>query len=165
MNKAFVKEADEEELLPSPEMPTGVHNYITPSGFARLQEELRTLHTQRSPSDDQQAHAVREREQRMHYLQTRIDTAEVVDASQHEDGGQVFFGASVRYTSLEDDSQHDVLIVGLDETDPAQGSISWLSPIAQALLGADEGDVVVLERPDGDEELLINTVRYPSGKG
>lgn len=162
MNKAFVKESgNDDTVVPLPEMPAGVRNYITPAGYRRLQQEWQQLHDERD-ADGGPAQA--EREQRMHYLQSRLDTAEVVDPGIHEDGGRIFFGAHVRYED-EAGQAHEVHIVGLDEIDPAHGRVSWLSPVAQALLGSEEGDSVTLEGPDSEEELTVLRVQYPRQDG
>ncbi len=173
MNKAFVKETgDDEPLSALPEMPTGVKNYITPAGYRHLQTEL--LHLTESlrvaMTGDEEASVqtlepteryAREIEQRIYYLQTRLDTAEIVDPAVHAGEEQIFFGATVTYQH-ESGEQQSVTIVGLDELDPANGKISWLSPVAQTLLNAFEGDKVTLESPVGDEKLQILAVRYPS---
>lgn len=177
MNKAFVKEGTEESLSLLPEMPVGVRNYITPQGYRSLQDELQRLHDM-SRSESRQADAaeqdeaassqpakdldqnMREREQRIQYLNTRLETAEIVDPSVHHGNDQIFFGASVEYQNAADE-RHRVTIVGLDELDPSNGKISWLSPVAQALLKACQGDTVVLDSPAGNEKLHILNVRYP----
>lgn len=177
MNKAFVKEGTEESLSLLPEMPVDVRNYITPQGYRSLQDELQRLHdasrsesrqadvadeddaTSQQPAEDLEQN-VREREQRIQYLNTRLETAEIVDPSVHHGNDQIFFGASVEYQNLADE-RHTVTIVGLDELDPSNGKISWLSPMAKALLKANEGDTVVLDSPAGNEKLRILNVRYP----
>lgn len=176
MNKAFVKDAGDDNALPLlPEMPTGVRNYITPAGHRRLQSELSQLIdsarpdvAQREDRDsgtdplptDQAERALREIEQRIRYLQARLETAEIVDPGVHAGGDQVFFGATVIYRN-ERGEQHSVTIVGLDELDPANGKISWLSPVAQTLLKAHVGDSVLLDSPAGAEKLHILAVHYP----
>lgn len=179
MNKAFVKESgDDDALMLTPEMPTGVKNYITPAGCRRLEAELRQLLDARSlqsqtviPADNAPAHSAtqtvvfqtgndRNNDQRIHYLQARLETAEIVDPRMHAGSDRVFFGATVTYEHAGGERQ-TVTIVGLDELDPAHGLISWLSPVAQTLLKASAGDTVMLESPAGDEELTILDVRYP----
>lgn len=179
MNKAFTKEASEDEGLSlQPEMPFGVRNYITPAGYQHLQAELlqlldvaRPRALQGDSADDlgstdlqaaggQHQLSLREIDQRIHYLQTRLETAEVVDPGVHVGDEQIFFGATVTYQNESGDRQ-TVTIVGLDEIDPAQGRISWLSPVADILLGASKGDTVLLESPASDENLEILAVRYP----
>jgi transcription elongation factor GreB len=175
MNKAFTKEESEDEGLSlQPDMPYGVRNYITPAGYQHLQNELlqlldvarpRALQADTADNPDaesagsQPQPTLREIEQRIHYLQTRLETAEVVDPAIHAGEEQIFFGAIVTYQN-ESAEQQTVTIVGLDEIDPAHGRISWLSPVARALLGACEGDTVLLESPAGDENLEILAVRY-----
>ncbi|RQO37260.1 transcription elongation factor GreB [Herminiimonas sp. KBW02] len=172
MNKAFVKETnDDDAVSPVPEMPVGVRNYITPDGYRELQTELQHLLDVVRPAalqedaedtgmESKQEASLRDIDIRIHYLQSRLETAEIVDASVHEDGEQIFFGATVEYENAAGE-RHQVTIVGLDELDPVQGRISWLSPLAQSLLGAHEGDAVSLETPAGHEELQVLTVRYP----
>ena len=171
MSKAFVKESGDEPLTILPEMPTGVRNYITPAGYQHLQIELQhLLESLRIATEGDERNTdlavgssemqVREIEQRIHYLQTRLETAEIVDPSGHAGEQQIFFGATVTYRH-EHGEQHTVTIVGLDELDPANGKISWLSPVAQALLKAFEGDSVTLKGPSGDEELHVLSVLYP----
>lgn len=174
MNKAFVKESDDEPLSILPEMPSDVRNYITRAGYQSMQIELRHLleslrvaagsstnkqdgDLTKMPTETQ----VREIEQRIHYLQSRLDTAEIVDPSVHVNEDQIFFGATVKYQN-EQGEPYTVTIVGLDEIDPSNGKISWLSPVAQALLNAYAGDSVMLQTPAGDEELDILTVLYPN---
>lgn len=181
MNKAFVKEGSEDSLSLLPEMPVGVRNYITPDGYRRLQHELQQLTQQlmaaarrelaqdeptdqhgsvTPPSSDNMGHALRELEQRIDYLRSRLETAEIVDPGMHHGQQQIFFGATVVYQNAAAESQ-TVTIVGLDELDPSNGKISWLSPVAQALLKAHEGDSVAFDSPAGIEELRILSVQYP----
>lgn len=176
VNKAFTKEADsDEELTPLPEMPVGVRNYITRAGYAALQQALQELTDQQSigaaepviaddgndtDSSSEKLHGTRDVDQRIHYLRTRIDSAEIVDPSVHAGNDQIFFGATVTYRD-QIKQKHVVTIVGLDELDPAIGKISWLSPVAQALLNAHEGDSVQLDGPTGVETLQIVSVQYP----
>jgi transcription elongation factor GreB len=178
VNKAFVKEMGEEDaLVLTPEMPAGVKNYITPAGYRRLEDELRQLLDARSlqsgaqPADPEAAMPEkpleaegdqRSHDQRIHYLQARLETAEVVDPEMHVGSDRIFFGATVTYEH--EDGQQTVTIVGLDELDPARGLISWLSPVAQTLLKASTGDVVILDSPAGDQELTILDVQYQAGK-
>lgn len=178
MNKAFVKEMGAEDALDmTPEMPAGVKNYITPAGYRRLEDELRQLLDTRSiqseivPADlgndvqekQLEAEDQRNHDQRIHYLQARLETAEIVDLAMHVGNDRIFFGATVTYEH-EDGEQRTVTIVGLDELDPAHGLISWLSPVAQTLLKSSEGDSVILESPAGDEKLTILDVQYQSGE-
>ena len=155
MNKAFVKEDDSEELPPLPDMPEGVRNYVTPAGHQAMLETLRSLERQ-SPGTARP----RDVEQRIQYLRGRLETMEIVDASVHAGSERIYFGATVTYQDPAQD-EHTVTLVGFDEADAAQGRISWLSPVAQALLGAYEGDSVEVAGVDGPMELIITDVRYP----
>ena len=174
MNKAFVKESDDEPLSTLPEMPAGVRNYITPHGYQNMQTELRNLlgslraanaadsdERDKNLTADSSVIPTREIEQRIHYLQARLDTAEIVDPSVHIDEQQIYFGATVAYQN-EQGEDHTLTFVCLDELVPTNCKISWLSPVAQSLLSAFEGDSVVLQTPAGDEELHILSVFYPA---
>lgn len=175
MNKAFVKETGDNEALPLlPEMPSGVRNYITLAGYRHLQSELQRLMNaaqsaavrEENPdnatfSEMSPERTVREIEQRIHYLQARLEMAEIVDPGVHAGEEQIFFGANVTYQHVSGEQQ-SVTIVGLDELDPANGRISWLSPVAQSLLGAYAGDEVTLESPAGKEVLKVLAVHYPA---
>jgi transcription elongation factor GreB len=155
MNKAFVKEDDSEEVSPLPDMPTGVRNYVTPAGHQAMQQALRSLE-QQSPATSRS----RDVEQRIQYLRSRLETMEIVDASVHAGSERIYFGATVTYQDAAQD-EHTVTLVGMDEADPAQGRISWLSPVAQALLGAYEGDSATVPDVGQPVELTITDVRYP----
>lgn len=182
MNKAFVKETDDgEDLDPSaPPIPAGTKNYITPAGHKRLKDELLHLidvdrpevvrivswaasNGDRSENGDYiyGKRRLREIDRRIRFLTKRLDAAEVVDPSVHHGGDQVFFGATVTYENQAGE-QHTVTIVGIDELDPLNGMISWISPVARALTKAREGDSVVLTTPSGVDELVILEVRYPA---
>jgi transcription elongation factor GreB len=106
---------------------------------------------------------LREIDRRMRFLTKRLDIAEVVDPAAQPNRDQVFFGATVTYLDKGGDT-HEVTIVGVDEAEPLAGKISWISPVARALIKAREGDTVVLRTPGGVEELDILEVRYP-GQG
>ncbi|HTH45657.1 MAG TPA: GreA/GreB family elongation factor [Oxalicibacterium sp.] len=155
MNKAFVKEDDSEEISPLPEMPADIRNYVTPAGYQAMQQALRSLE-QQSPATPRSPNI----EQRIQYLRGRLETMEIVDASVHAGSERIYFGATVTYQDAAQD-EHTVTLVGIDEADAAHGRISWLSPVAQALLGAYEGDSVELLGVDDSVELSITDVRYP----
>ncbi|MGI4813401.1 MAG: transcription elongation factor GreB [Janthinobacterium lividum] len=183
MNKAFVKEsedADDDDLGLVPEIPAGTKNYITPGGYTRLRHELLNLLNVERPevvkvvswaasNGDRSENGdyiygkrrLREIDRRIHFLTKRLDIAEVVDSSLQENVDQVFFGATVDYLGA-DAQTHTVKIVGVDEVDLSNGHISWISPMARALLKARVGDVVALTAPGGVEEIEILQVRYPS---
>jgi transcription elongation factor GreB len=185
MNKAFTKESDapadgdDLEELASP-LPAGTRNYITAAGFARLRDELIELMDEERPKVVEAVHwaakngdrsengdylygkkRLREIDRRVRFLGKRLEIAEVTDPSVHRGSDQIFFGATVRYV---DDlgEERTVTILGVDEADSAQGQVSWISPIARALLKAREGDVVRLSTPGGARELEILSVTYPA---
>ncbi|OZI75137.1 transcription elongation factor GreB [Bordetella genomosp. 12] len=182
MNKAFVKESDrddDDDLPQAQALPAGMRNYMTPEGYARLRDELAHLMTVERPSvvqivswaasnGDRSENGdylygkkrLREIDRRMRFLTKRLDIAEVVDASVQPNRDQVFFGATVVYADKAG-AEHTVRIVGVDEAEPLAGKISWISPVARALIKAREGDTVVLRTPGGVEELDILEVRYP----
>ncbi|ANY16601.1 transcription elongation factor GreB [Bordetella pseudohinzii] len=182
MNKAFVKESDrddDEDVPQAQALPAGTRNYMTPEGYARLRDELAHLMNVERPSvvqvvswaasnGDRSENGdylygkkrLREIDRRMRFLTKRLDIAEVVDASQQPNRDQVFFGATVVYADKAGE-EHTVTIVGVDEAEPLAGKISWISPVARALIKAREGDTVVLRTPGGVEELDILEVRYP----
>ena len=178
MSKAFVKENGHEPEPPGaqPAAPAG-KNYITPAGFARLKAELAGLVERERPEvvktvawaaslGDRSENAdylygkrrLREIDRRVRFLIKRLEAAEVVDAA-GRDTDQVFFGATVKVRGK--DRDREVTIVGVDEVDPALGRVSWMSPIAKALIKAREGDTVTVRAPGGDEKLEILEVRYP----
>jgi transcription elongation factor GreB len=179
MSKAFTREGDahEEELEVEPRVPPGRKNYITPAGHTRLKSELKALVEVERPellktiawaasNGDRSENAdyiygkrrLREIERRIRFLMKRLEIAEVVDPSER-DRDRVFFGATVTYR---DASGKDctVSIVGTDEVDPARGRVSWVSPIARALLKGQAGDAVTLRTPAGEERLEILEIRY-----
>jgi transcription elongation factor GreB len=182
MNKAFVKESDDDEDLEGvlPQIPAGAKNYITPAGYQRIREELlqlidverpevvRVVHWAASNGDRSEngdylygKKRLREIDRRIRFLTKRLDMAEIVDPSLHHGNDHVFFGATVTYENQHGQRQ-TVTIVGIDEIDPLNGKISWISPVARALTKAREGDAVILNTPGGMEELVICEVQYPS---
>lgn len=182
MSKAFVKETDDDDDLDGvlPAIPAGTKNYITPQGHQRLKDELLHLidvdrpevvrivswaasNGDRSENGDYiyGKRRLREIDRRIRFLTKRLDLAEVVDPSVHHGTDQIFFGATVVYENQAGE-EHTVTIVGIDEIDPLNGKISWISPVARALTKAREGDSVVLKTPAGLEELQIIEVRYPA---
>jgi transcription elongation factor GreB len=181
MNKAFTRETDREDDgdgdEPSP-LPPGTRNYMTPGGFARLKAELDTLVASERPqvvdtiawaagNGDRSENAdyqygkkrLREIDRRLRYLVKRIESAVVVDPREQQALRQVFFGATVTYAK-EDGREHTVTLVGVDEADLSQGKISWLSPVAQALMKAKVDDCVQLKTPAGWEDIEIVAIRY-----
>lgn len=182
MNKAFVKESDnddDDDLPQAQALPAGTKNYMTPEGYERLRGELTHLMNVERPSvvqvvswaasnGDRSENGdylygkkrLREIDRRMRFLTKRLDIAEVVDPAIQPNRDQVFFGATVLYSDKAGED-HTVTIVGVDEAEPLAGKISWISPVARALIKAREGDTVVLRTPGGIEELDILEVRYP----
>ena len=183
MSKAFTRESeheDDDEGPGLPALPSGTRNYITPQGYQRIREELlqlidverpevvRVVHWAASNGDRSEngdyiygKRRLREIDRRIRFLTKRLDLAEVVDPSVHHGSDQVFFGATVTYLNAAGDEQ-TISIVGIDELDPLQGKISWVSPVARALTKAREGDVVTLRTPAGEDELEIIRVQYPT---
>jgi len=177
MSKAFTREDDAPEEQPvEQKVPRGLKNYITPEGHARLKSELKALVEVERPelvktvawaasNGDRSENAdylygkkrLREIERRIRFLMKRLEIAEVVDP-RDQDQERVFFGATVAYRDASGD--HTVSIVGTDEVDPGRGRVSWVSPIARALLKAREGDAVTLETPVGEEQLEVLAIRY-----
>jgi len=184
MNKAFVREdagGDEDEELSGGETPAvaGQKNYITPAGYARLRAELlqlidverpevvRTVAWAASNGDRSEngdyiygKRRLREIDRRIRFLTRRLDVAEVVDPARQAGLDQAFFGATVTYLR-NGGNEETVTIVGVDEVDPASGRVSWISPVAKALIKSREGDVVTLRTPAGVDELEVLGVVYP----
>ena len=179
MSKAFIREdaAAPDEEPEAPAIPAGGKNYISPAGFARLKAELRERVERERPevvktvawaasNGDRSENGdylygkkrLREIDRRVRFLIKRLENAEVVHSS-GRDTDQVFFGATVRLKSAA--GERSITILGLDEVDPARGIVSWVSPIARALLKAREGDRVTLRTPGGEEKLEIMEVSYP----
>jgi transcription elongation factor GreB len=182
MSKAFTRENenpdDGDDVEESNPIPAGAKNYMTPGGWQRMRDEVRWLVNEERPqvtnivswaarNGDRSENAdyqygkkrLREIDRRIRHLTKRLEEAEVVDPGTREDTDQVFFGATVAYTTSKGE-EHTVRIVGVDETDMHNGRISWISPVARALIKAREGDTVTLNTPGGVEELQITEVRY-----
>ncbi len=155
-------------------------NYMTPEGYARLKRELLHLLDVERPelvkvvswaasNGDRSENGdylygkkrLREIDRRIHYLNKRLDKPEVVDPAARGETDQIFFGATVDYLDSTGE-EHSVTIVGVDEVDPARGHVSWISPIAKALLKRRNGDIVKLMKPGGAEDIEIIDVRYRS---
>ena len=166
---------------PTTAAPAPVKNYITPTGLQRLRDELKFLLTRERPAvtqvvawaasnGDRSENAdyqygkrkLRQIDRRIRFLRKRIDAAEVVDPLAPRSGRaatHVFFGATVRYTTAAG-TEREVRIVGVDETDLEGSLISWVSPLARALMKSGPGDHVVLRAPGSTERLEILDVRY-----
>ena len=181
MSKAFVRESDDDdEVEPSLKLPAGVRNYITPAGHARLKNELEHLVKRERPqvvevvawaasNGDRSENGdyiygkrrLREIDRRIRFLTKRLDVAEVVDPLRQGRNDQIFFGASVTVADS-DGSENTYAIVGVDEADASRGRISWISPLARALIKAREGDSVRFQSPAGVREIDILEVLYRS---
>jgi transcription elongation factor GreB len=181
MSKAFVRENDTEEDQPDEHevRPAGKKNYMTPKGFRDLQDEFKHLMRVERPkvvevvswaagNGDRSENGdyiygkkrLREIDRRIRFLTKRMESAEVVDPARQKNRDRVFFGATVTYAN-ERDEEKTVTIVGIDEADLAQGRISWISPVARALLKAQVGDVVEVRTPAGGDSLEVIEIRYP----
>ena len=188
MSKAFTKESDQDEDGPEDDareglntLPPGTKNYITPAGLQRLKDELQFLLRKERPAvtavvswaagnGDRSENAdyqygkrrLRDIDRRIRFLTRRVDLAEVIDPATPRDertARQAFFGATVRYANAAGEEQV-VTIVGVDESDHRRKHISWISPLARALMKAKPGDTVLLQAPGGTEELEVIDVRY-----
>jgi transcription elongation factor GreB len=182
MNKAFTREnddADDDEDSPSlPALPAGTKNYITPAGYQRLKAEYLQLLNEERPAlvqtvswaagnGDRSENGdyiygkkrLREIDRRLRFLAKRLENSQVIDPAQRGECEQVFFGATVT-VSHGDGIERTYSIVGVDEANASKGHISWVSPLARALLKAREDDTVKLPLPDGVEELVVVEVVY-----
>jgi len=173
------RDIDEQDPIEVVASPSVSKNYITPQGYARLRAELFELidverpkvvdivHWAASNGDRSEngdyiygKRRLREIDRRIRFLTQRLEIAVVTDPSVHEGGDQVFFGATVTFVH-EDGTQKTVTILGVDEADSLKQEVTWVSPIAKALLKARTGDVVNLKTPHGTEEIEILQVQYP----
>jgi transcription elongation factor GreB len=187
MSKAFTRESepgddssDDDDGAGAPPLPAGTRNYMTPEGWRRLRAELMNLLDVERPkvvetvswaakNGDRSENGdylygkkrLREIDRRIRFLTKRLDIAEVADPSAHHGSDQVFFGAMVTYENQRGE-QRTITIKGIDEADSLAGEVSWISPIARALLKAREGDEVQLATPGGVERIEVIEVRYPA---
>ncbi len=182
MSKAFTKEsdaqADDDEGPALPPIPPGSRNYMTPAGYARLRDELLDLIDNERPKIVEVVHwaasngdrsengdylygkkRLREIDRRIRFLTKRLEIAEVVDPGVHAGSDQVFFGATVTYVD-EEGATSTITIMGIDEADSSRGQVSWVSPVARALLKSRVGDEVPLPTPGGVRSLEVLEVRY-----
>jgi transcription elongation factor GreB len=181
MSKAFTKESesDEDEDFGLPALPTGGKNYITPVGYARMRAELLDLIDNERPKVVEVVHwaasngdrsengdyiygkrRLREIDRRIRFLTKRLEIAEISEPSVHFGSDQVFFGATVTYEEASG-LQRTVTILGIDEADNLRQQVTWVSPIARALLRTQVGDVVRLNSPSGIQDIEIIRVVYP----
>jgi transcription elongation factor GreB len=185
MSKAFTRENDaapddEDGDAALPPLPAGTRNYMTPAGYRRLRDELMTLLDVERPktvevvswaakNGDRSENGdylygkkrLREIDRRIRFLTRRLDQAEVADPCLHHGSDQVYFGATVTYANARGE-ERTVTIKGIDESDSLAGEVSWISPIARALLKSREGDEVRLVTPAGVETIEVLEVRYPA---
>lgn len=185
MNKAFTRETDgDDDEDDAPEaassLPQGTRNYITPGGYARIKIELDQLLRSERPHIVEVVHwaalngdrsengdyiygkrRLREIDRRIRFLNRRLDLAEVVDPERQEGADQVFFGATVTIGDEQGEEQI-YQIVGVDETDFSRGRISWVSPLARALLKSRAGDRVRFQSPAGWREIEVLEIDYRS---
>jgi len=179
MSKAFVRESEVDDEAPEIQpSPPPAKNYISPAGYGRLKAELKQLVELERPemvrtvswaakNGDRSENGdylygkkrLREIDRHLRFLIKRLEAAEVVDSA-GRDTDQVFFGCTIRMKTGTDGRERTITIVGLDEVDPAKGRVSWISPVAKALIKARKGDKVLLRTPAGQEELEIREVRY-----
>jgi transcription elongation factor GreB len=188
MNKAFTREVDRDDEdddgdVEAPVLPGGAKNYITAAGHRRLRDELKSLLDDERPkivetvawaakNGDRSENGdylygkkrLREIDRRIRFLTKRLDIAEVVDPGVHHGNDQVFFGATVRFAS-DHGEERTIRILGVDEAESARGEVSWVAPIARALLKARVGDEVRLVTPRGVETIEVLEVSYPPPGG
>jgi transcription elongation factor GreB len=171
-------DSDGKEPEAAVQMPAGVKNYITPQGYRKLQNELEQLWKVERPAlvktiawaasnGDRSENGdyiygkkrLREIDRRVRFLRKRLELSEVVDPARRMECGQVFFGATVTVCDS-DGIEYTYSIVGVDEADVAAGRISWVSPLARALLKLREGEVAMLQTPSGINELEVISIVY-----
>lgn len=174
-------EDDDEGEEGPPGLPPGTPFYMTPAGAESLRGELRKLWDEERPKvvevvswaaglGDRSENAdyqygkrrLRQIDSRVRFLRKRLERVQVVDPAAQAKRDQVFFGATVTYARLSDDVEVTITIVGVDEADSAAGRISWVAPVARALLGARVGDTRRLRTPAGAEEIEVVRIAYPA---
>ena len=177
-----MSEDDEDGDDGPPGLPPGTPFYMTPAGAAALREEVRTLWDDERPKvveivswaaslGDRSENAdyqygkrrLRQIDGRVRFLRKRLDRVQVVDPAAQAKRDQVFFGATVTYARMSDDAEVTIRIVGVDEANAERGDVSWVAPVARALLGARVGDLRRVRIPSGTEEVEIVANRYPAG--
>ncbi len=187
MSKAFTKETETEATEPdTPDpLPKGLKNYVTPNGLRLLRDELDCLRRVERPkvvevvawaagNGDRSENGdyiygkkrLREIDRRLRFLMKRIESAEVVDPARQKNRDRVFFGATVTYVDADgglDGEESTLRIVGIDEASVARDEVSWVSPIARALMKAEEGDVVALRTPNGAKRIEVVKIAYEEG--
>lgn len=179
MSKAFTKETDNDDEPEKPDISLTHHkNYVTPLGFSDLQNELRHLISDERPkivetvrwaagNGDRSENGdyiygkrrLREIDRRVRYLTKRLESAVIVDPKLQQNLTRVFFGATVTYIQ-NDGIQKMIKLVGIDEADLEKGKVSWISPIAKALLKSQIGDVIEFHTPAGTDTLEVLDIKY-----
>lgn len=181
MSKAFTKESDaaDDDEPALPPLPPGGKNYMTPTGYARLRAELLDLIDNERPRIVEVVHwaasngdrsengdylygkkRLREIDRRIRFLTKRLEIAEVVDPSIHAGSDQIFFGATVTYAD-DTGAEYTITILGIDEADSRLQQVSWIAPVARALVKSRVGDEVLLATPGGTRTLEVLEVQYP----
>ena len=187
MNKAFVKESDHEDDEDggdgnAPALPAGSKNYMTRKGYEALLRELDQLVRVERPkmvevvawaagNGDRSENGdyiygkkkLREMDRRIRFLTKRTANAEVVDPERQQGVEQVFFGATVTLYDVDTERDERWQIVGVDEANASEGKISWISPLARALMRAREGDAIRFQSPSGARELEVVQIEYLAG--
>lgn len=177
-----MNDEDEDGDDAPPGLPPGTPFYMTPAGAARLREEIRALWEDERPKvvevvswaaalGDRSENAdyqygkrrLRQIDGRVRFLRKRLERVQVVDPAAQPRRDTVFFGATVTYARLSDDVEATIRIVGVDEADAERGDVSWVAPVARALLGAQVGDVRRVRTPAGTEEVEVVAITYPAG--
>jgi transcription elongation GreA/GreB family factor len=154
MSKAFVKEPETGEVYDDlPDRPVSPHNLVTPHGLELMEAELARLHVEHAAAQDANDRAKLAKINRdLRYWTSRRSTAQVVEAP--KDAVEVHFGSTVTI-EREDGRQQTYRIVGEDEADPSLGTLSYASPVAQALMGKQKGDLIMA----GTSEVEIVDIR------
>ena len=159
MSRAFVKDQDDSYAEQLPDRPdSGQPNYITPKGLDALKRRLKAMVEEKAKLGDQAAAMKPDIDRDIPWLESRIAKAIVLDPKTHK-GDEVQFGATVEAVD-DTGKRHRFAIVGEDEAEPTKHRISWLSPLAKALLGARVGDTVAWKRPAGDLSVEIEKIEY-----
>ncbi len=185
MSKAFTKETEAAAPDAPGSLPRDLKNYVTPNGLRLLRDEFDLLRRVERPkvvetvawaagNGDRSENGyyiygkkrLREIDRRLRFLIKRIESADVVDPARQKNRDRVFFGATVTYVDADggaDDAESTLRIVGIDEASVAAGVVSWVSPIARALMKAEEGDVVTLSTPSGVKRIEVVKIAYEEG--
>jgi transcription elongation factor GreB len=177
-----VTDEDEDGDDGPPGLPPGTPFYMTPAGAERLRAEIRALWEEERPKvvevvswaaalGDRSENAdyqygkrrLRQIDGRVRFLRRRLERVQVVDPAAQQRRDKVFFGATVTYARLSDDAEATIRIVGVDEADAERGDVSWVAPVARALLGAQVGDVRRVRTPAGTDEVEVVSISYPPG--